>query len=459
MGETLHTLAFKNANQTLNNGTSTQTEIWDSLFPLVTFGRDTLVIRKVGSAPLNKFLQNLRNAGIPQTGYVQLKNAILNGLRELVEDIPRHWRLWAACSREFRLFETATWGELSNLIRLLQLDHFDAPGLLAGATKPRVASWSTTPEFYGIDLLRQCVKCFTSDGNSGPSLLANNPTADALSAAALLKNKTVEPTGYMERDSELHTLMQLPGNFNKLTPMEKTDALQKSGGSLHLRNELLENGAKLNILRTVQGSLRSVASGISNYLRFCTVTDSTSPPPSSGTIRKWIATFNPGETFGLYANQVRKASILLGHDDACLTPEIRLIAKGLRNAQGKSFAFPNFIMTSDLMRIILDHGWQGAVGMIAYLPYLFSPRAPSETLQFTMANPNERLPKFSPQGPKALIVPRTYHDATALATKFRFRENVRGGCILIRPCLCTMVSPPNRAFCPVHGFWATNRND
>ena len=270
----------------------------------------------MGSGPLTKFLQNLRNAGIPQTGYVQLKNTILNGLRELVEDLPLHWWIWAACIRQFRLSETATWGELSNLILLLQLGRFDTPGLLAGATKPRVAAWSTTPEFYGIELLWQCARCFTADVNSGPSLPANNPTTDALSVAELLKNNTIESTCYMKRDLELRTSMQLPGNFNKLTPMAKTDALQMSGDSIHLRNEFLENGAKLNILRTVQGSRRPVASGVNNYLRFCTMTDSTSPPPSSGTIRRWSTAFNPGETFGLYISHVRKAAILLGHDDA-----------------------------------------------------------------------------------------------------------------------------------------------
>ena len=126
-------------------------------------------------------------------------------------------------------------------------------------------------------------KCFTAYGNSGPSLPARNPTADSLSAVALRKNKTIDPTCYVKLGSELRTVMQLPGNFNKLTPMAKTDALQKSGEFLRLRNEFPENGAKLHILRSVQGSRLSVSSGINNYLRFCTMTDSTSPPPSSGT--------------------------------------------------------------------------------------------------------------------------------------------------------------------------------
>ena len=66
-----------------------------------------------------------------------------------------------------------------------------------------------------------------------------------------------------------------------------------------------------------------------------------------------------------------------------------MIAKGLRNAQDKSFAFPNFVMTSDVMRIILDQGRRSTVGMIACLSYLFPLRVPSETLQLTISNPNE----------------------------------------------------------------------
>ena len=86
------------------------------------------------------------------------------------------------------------------------------------------------------------------------------------------------------------------------------------------------------------------------------MTDSAPFPPSSGTIRRRCTNFNPCETFGLYINHVRKAAILLGRDDAWLTPEIRLIAKGIRNAQDLIYAFPNFIMTSAAMRIILDQG-------------------------------------------------------------------------------------------------------
>ena len=44
-----------------------------------------------------------------------------------------------------------------------------------------------------------------------------------------------------------------------------------------------------------------------------------------------------------------------------------------------------------------------------------------------------------------------------LVIKFRYRKNIRVGCILIRPCLCALASSSNRAFCPVRGLWTTSR--
>ena len=46
-----------------------------------------------------------------------------------------------------------------------------------------------------------------------------------------------------------------------------------------LVSEFLDNGTKLNILRSAQGVLLSLASGINNYPRFCTMADSTAFPP------------------------------------------------------------------------------------------------------------------------------------------------------------------------------------
>ena len=65
-----------------------------------------------------------------------------------------------------------------------------------------------------------------------------------------------------------------------------------------------------------------MAAGISTYIRFCKMTNNRPFRPSSGIIRKWGDTFNPGKIFGLYTNHVRTAAILLNCEDGRLTSEI-----------------------------------------------------------------------------------------------------------------------------------------
>ena len=67
----------------------------------------------------------------------------------------------------------------------------------------------------------------------------------------------------------------------------------------------------------------------------------------------------------------------------------------MRNAQDARFLFHNYILASDVPRLPLGQGWQRHLGVIAYLSYLFSLRVRSETLQLTVAIPNEK-PQNSP---------------------------------------------------------------
>ena len=321
--------------------------------PLSAIDWDTIVIRKVGPVPLNKFLQNLRSSKVRQTGYFQFRNTIADGLREMAGDLPRYWRIWGAFARQFRISETLTWGEHTTVRRHLQLGNFDAPTAPFRGDENAGRHLGNNPALIGGELLWRRAKCFTSYGSSFPSPPVTSPTTDAIRVIELAKNQTAESAGYAKRDSELRKITQLPGNFTKLTPMGKTETLSRPGEAQRLVNEFLDNGDKLNILRSAQVSLRSVASGINYYLRFCTMADSAAFPPSTGTIRRRGATFNAGETFGLYINHAHKAGILLGHDDAWLTPEV-LLAKGMRNAQDKSCASPNYITKSDVVRLILD---------------------------------------------------------------------------------------------------------
>ena len=133
--------------------------------------------------------------------------------------------------------------------------------------------------------------------------------------------------------------------------------------------------------------------------------------------------------------------------------EVKTIALGLRNAEDKSFAFPNYIMSEWLLLIIQLEGRFAIMEMVAYLSYLFSLRVPSETLLLQKADPSDQLTTFSPQPPKAIIGVGTVNQTPVLIIKFRFRGNIRGGCILAMHCLCAEARRAARRLCPVRGFW------
>ena len=75
------------------------------------------------------------------------------------------------------------------------------------------------------------------------------------------------------------------------------------------------------------------------------------------------------------------------------------------------------------------------------VPVLPAPLSvPSETLQLRAASTSSKLIKFSPQKGNALIGPVDYEGDPALVIKFRYRGNIRGCCILIRPRICHEVA-------------------
>ena len=80
---------------------------------------------------------------------------------------------------------------------------------------------------------------------------------------------------------------------------------------------------------------------------------------------------------------------------------------------------------------------------------------PSETIRLAKAGVNDRLISFEPPTEKRLIGRAAVNQTPAIVTKFRFRfrKNISGRCILIRPRLCAEALPASRALCPARGFW------
>ena len=238
----------------------------------------------------------------------------------------------------------------------------------------------------------------------------------------------------------------LPRDFEDLSPANRTSALATALREGHCCKMFVGCASRLNILRTAQGPLGSVTSGIRSYVRFTAVLGRTPFPPSEDTIRVWSCIFKPGRTYQNYLPHVKKACFLLDLNTSWDTPAARAIARGLENSQDRSFAFPNFIFSADLLAIFKHEGPLSPFFQAASLSYLFSLRVPSETLELRRAFADDPLTEFAHQTDKALIGIRPYKGRDLLVVKFAFRKNIRGGCVLFRPCIFFEKDPRGRPY-------------
>ena len=84
--------------------------------------------------------------------------------------------------------------------------------------------------------------------------------------------------------------------------------------------------------------------------------------------------------------------------------------------------------------------------------------AQSETLMIRRAVSNDPIADHNPHPDKALIKIATLGDRPYLVLKFSFRKNLAYGCIIRRPCFCSMGTNRALALCPVRRFWPLIRD-
>ena len=249
------------------------------------------------------------------------------------------------------------------------------------------------------------------------------------------KAKTIDEAKSPTNNELLKQKLNLPENYDNLTPTGKTKEIAARAPSSPGLADFLDSQARTNMLRGPRGCLRSAASGIENYVRFCSAAQATPFPVTKTTLRRWSAAFRCTKTFGLYLNHVKKASILLEQDTSWRDAEIRAIANGMANAQDRSFAFPTYVLSTDLTNLIDWETWHSPIAQVAFLSYFFSIRLPSDALQLRMASTSDKLLKFAHHKENVLIGANQMEDTEVLVAKFRFRKKIRGGCVLLRPCL------------------------
>ena len=136
-----------------------------------------------------------------------------------------------------------------------------------------------------------------------------------------------------------------------------------------------------------------------------------------------------------------------------LTPDVRPVQKGLAKAQNQSFRFRNYMMATDLLKLIRAAKLNNEFGLSAFMSFLLVLRVPSETLMMRLAAESDCLTQSTPQEHKVLVGIRIFKGEPLLLAKFAWRKNLPRGCILRRPRLCNEKSDTTRVLCPIRMLW------
>ena len=118
-----------------------------------------------------------------------------------------------------------------------------------------------------------------------------------MGAISTIRAEFLELATISNKNDNLRHQLNLPDNYDKLTPSGKIKAIAALGPSVPGLTDYLDTQAMTNVLRGVHGSARSVASGITSYVKFFSAIHTNPFPAIPITIRRWSATFNCGETF------------------------------------------------------------------------------------------------------------------------------------------------------------------
>ena len=364
--------ALSNLEKVLALEKPSTSRLLSAVAPVEILDWDTETFRELGTSRCNKALQALRNLDFPRSKYRALAAVFKKGIREIESQLPPNWALWTPIFRRYSTHTSLGWDALIRITGHLATLEITTPLELAAHSKTNIEKLATnSAPLEGLEVVWLAAKCFVEDNALCASYI---PTDTKIMTDTLIRDlrvKTLDQSPIYLRWVRLKEALDLPDNFDRLKPAARATALATCGAPAHMTLEFLDIGARINILRSVQGSLRSVASGLNSYLRFCGAFEIPPFPVTTQSARRWSATFLPGKTFAQYNAHLRKACILLGHAADWYTDEIRTISRGLRNAQDRSFAFPNFLMSGEVLRIIQFEGRFAPMGMVAFLSYLF----------------------------------------------------------------------------------------
>ena len=444
----------ENANRIMAERSSTREDKENALMALMAIEWTPDLARSVGGRALNRLLCRIRNNVFSDEEYKIFSDMIAHATNEEIPPNHSQWELRRSVIIKFHLYEMSTLREWVSLVARL-----DSRGLRPPADLARI-NFSDLEEFER-DLPHPDMLLWLWQGarQSLAAVPVTHPRTatgaapDLQSLILSLRRGDIRDTAVSRDYEQIKADFGLPSNFERLSQAKRLEAFNNAGMSDYDVPRLSNLGALRNTVRAFAGSLRSAASGMQSYLNYCQFNGRIAFPVQTDTVLLWSAMFKPGRTFARYLSHVMKASILMREPTDWMCPAIRSVARGLASAQDLSFKFQNYVFASDLLRLLKFIKLSSELGLAAFLAFLLFLRVPSEALWMRVAPGSENLTEFTPQPFSVLAGIRIIKGSPMLLVKFPWRKNLKRGCILRRPCLCSEASDLARLFCPDHMIW------
>ena len=422
--------------------------------PIFGFHWTKELIIKVGSKPINDFLNCIKSTTMVRPRQNTLRKIFNSAYYDQTEIFPAKWEIWKDLITRYHLFEIVPFASWAKLLFRVESLRINTPLDLGELSQTEALTIDTAQEAKGnIILLWQACLCWKENNPKGSSDIRDRLSEDVHKMLLSLRVDNLCETKYFKEWIRLREVIGLDESYNDLMPNARVRALANAKVDKGVIEDFLRLGVEINHLRSVAGSLRCVSSGIHSYISFCVLTGRPFLPATEDSVLLWGSSFKPGRTFRNYLSHLRKGCLVFNSPLDWDTAAVRSVAKGLRSAHRIPFKFPNFLYTQDIFTIINTIGWQSEFAQLCFISFLFSLRVPSEALLMLRAYSDDPIEKFVPQADKVLIGTRSWRGIDCLIVKMSWRKNLSGGCILRRPCLCGDKNPRAQKICPPHRVW------
>ena len=458
-------LVLASLHRVVRDAQASERALSAAILPVFGIRWSVEVIRRIGSTQvagsryINNLLLLLRNSKLKIADYNRVSQLWVNAFFNDPTSFPDSWESWRSLIERFDLDDILSLRDWTPVVQWCVNQGIREPDHLASLCRPQLDNLSTGEDFADrlVQLWRSAVLTFSTTA-TGTSNAVRFQSESVESLLNLIKGASLSTSGAAQRVTLACQRLNVDQGFFKLAPSQKMKLLRAKSVPQKTLNTFFKRQSQLIALTGVRKVFPSFASGIRSYFAFCELRAVRPFPVQEHVIIEWSSVFRVGACYSNYIGYVKKVCFFLNEPVDWDTAAVRNVVKALKLSGKSNFRFPNFLRSPEVISILRHEGANSEFGLLAYVAYLFALRVPSEALPLRRAFTKDCLDDFLPMTKRTAVLGiRGAPPNESLILRLASRKNLPAGCILRRPCFCTLSKVLAHALCPVHFFWPAVR--